>query len=136
VYHRWGHRFDSTTSPGSGPYGIGVISTDGYAMGFTTDWYGGFGKQDNTGSNTCLSATDYWRPNWTYGANLTISIPNSTKNPKGYLYNTGSGGTTGPGPLPPAMNQTVSGTTVDNTVTWTNSGLYTCRQDVVIVQTQ
>lgn len=131
--YRSGHTFDSTTSPTSGQYAIGVPSTDQQFVAQMTDWYGGFGKNDNTGTNSCVSATDYWRASNTYAANVNVWIKSSGQNPGNFIFNTGAGGTTSASL--PAMNQTPGGTTTDGSVTWTNANVYSCRPDVVIIQT-
>jgi hypothetical protein len=129
--HREGHTFNSTMSPlFSLQNAIGVISADGCCFAVSTDWYGKFGKQDKTGTNTCTSAVDYYRPNWKWAKNINV-LPTSN-NPGHYVYNTGAGGV-GSSAIP-TFNQIVGSVTTDGSVTLTNVGPPNCRGDVVIYQ--
>ena len=129
--HREGHSFNSTMSPFfTLQNAIGVISADGCCFAVPTDWYGGFGKQDNTRTDTCTTAVDYYRPNWSWKKNVNV-LPTSN-NPMHYVYNTGAGGI-GSGTAP-SLTQTVGGTTQDGGVKWTNKGPVDCRGDLVIYE--
>jgi len=129
--HREGHTFNSTMSPlFTLQNAIGVISPDGCCFAVSTDWYGSFGKMDNTGTNACTSAVDYHRPSWTWKRNINV-LPKSN-NPGNYVYHTSKGGVGSS--VTPTFNQTVGGTTTDGSVTWSNVGSPNCRGDLVIYQ--
>ena len=85
--------------------------------GSTPFWY----TQDSVGNWFPQAAVEYTTPNGSVWVANTSEIFNFyIVDSKGYVQGVTTGGTTGS--TQPAWNETVGGTTTDNTVTWTNFG--------------
>jgi hypothetical protein len=130
---RFAHNFMTKTNPQfSTNYGIGSVSQSGRFFMQSSDWLGTLGS--TSGAPQCLWGYD-WQANQTYPANFQYLAP-QLGNDGQYAYQASScTGACASGATEPATwNQTVGGTTLDGTITWTNAGAQNCRGDVFIVQ--
>ncbi len=133
-------RFASTYATGgnlsdfSNAYSIGSISQDGRYYMWSSDWQYTLGAPVGSGSAgtaACIAGGPKWASNTVYAAGAVI-VPTSG-NPARYSYTATAGGTSG-ATQPAAWNQTIGGTTADNNITWTNTGVPNCRGDVFVVK--
>lgn len=116
----------------SGQYAISSCSQDGRYCLFTSDWRNTLGSESGTAA--CIPNGPNWFANKVYsGAYIPFIINPSAGNPGNFSYQTTLGGTSG-ATEPGTWNQTVGGTQVDGTVSWTNiGGPPSCRVDVFVV---
>jgi hypothetical protein len=131
---RFGHCWNTATSQRfSTHYCIASVSQDGNYALISSDWFYTLGSE--TGSPVCVPSGPLWAAGaaWAGGASLTPKGTAASTNAKGYSFVTLAGGTSG-SVAPAAWNQTIGGSTVDGSVTWTNNGLANCRGDVFSVQ--
>ena len=140
LIHRQTHIWSSagaTTSGGNNNniYNVCVLSTDGIMAECSMDMLGQLGTSSGT---TCIAATQYWRPNWTYGANVNVAFLSHTANAGYYIANSGTGGTSGSSM--PTVAQSIGGTFTDGTINsptgWTSQGTYNCRTDIFFIKMQ
>jgi hypothetical protein len=133
-------RFASTYATGgnlqdfSNAYSIGSISQDGRYYMWSSDWQYTLGAPVGSGSAgtaACIPGVPRWASNTVYAAGAVI-VPTSG-NPAHDSYTTTGGGTSGT-TQPSPWNQTAGGTTADNNITWTNTGVPNCRGDVFVVK--
>jgi len=116
-------------------FSIGAVSQDGKKFMFTSYWgmtLGGVtGTNGSTGSSSCIPNGPVWKANTTYAPG---SVLNPTAGNTGhYAYITTVGGVSG-ATQPGTWNQTIGGTTTDNSISdWTNAGAPNCRGDVFMV---
>jgi hypothetical protein len=106
------------------------LSPSGSKLLWTTDWDSMLGCTNGTSVGCTPSGPD-WTLNNAYAANALInpSVGNTGSGGFGYTFQSGGSCTSG-ATEPATWNQTISGTTTDNTCTWTNLG--TPRNDVFL----
>jgi hypothetical protein len=132
---RFAHNFTTKSNPQfSTNNAIGSISQSGKFFMQSSDWLGTLGS--TSGGSSCQWGYD-WLANQTYPANFQYLSPQVLNgNPGAFVFQATScaGACTSGGAEPAVWNQTVGGTTVDGTITWTNEGPPSCRGDVFVVR--
>jgi hypothetical protein len=130
---RFAHNFTTKSNPQySTNYAVGSISQSGKFFMQSSDWVGTLGS--TTGNSSCAWGYD-WLANQTYPANFQFLAPqvgNAGQNV--YQATSCSGACTSGATEPATWSQTVGGTTVDGTITWTNEGPPNCRGDVFVTR--
>lgn len=130
---RFAHNFTTRSNPQfTVDHGVGSVSQSGKFFMQSSDWLGTLGS--TSGDSTCLWGYD-WLANQTYPANFQYLAPQDGNDGQyAYQATSCSGACTSGATEPTTWNQTVGGSTVDGSITWTNMGKENCRGDVFIVQ--
>jgi hypothetical protein len=132
---RFAHNFTTKSNPQfSTGRAVGSVSQSGRFFMQSSDWVGTLGS--TFGDSSCHWGYD-WLAGQTYPANFAYLAPQSGNDGEFvYQATSCSGSCTSGSTEPTTWNQSMGGTTIDGTITWTNQGPENCRGDVFVLRLQ